>query len=305
MTTILVGMLPSWRRALSGENKSPETIKSYVDTARRLDAYLTREGLPVGADGIRAFLTAERERTSDWTAQKHYRNLSVYFSWLTREPDTGVSDNPMTRIAKPKVSEQAPEFFSEAELAALLRVTKGDGFEARRDHAIIRSFIDCGVRVSGLANLRFDPADDDATDVFLDQNRLRVRLKGGNIWWVPIGRRTVAALDRYIRVRARHSRADSPWLWLGMVGHKVDHFGASGIRQMLTRRGGQAGVADCHPHKFRATFADSWLAAEGNIDDLMSVAGWKSMAMPLRYARGRRVARAADAHRRLSPGDRL
>jgi len=37
----------------------------------------------------------------------------------------------------------------------------------------------------------------------------------------------------------------------------------------------------------------------------MNVAGWKSISMPLRYAKGRGIARAADAHKRLSPGDRL
>jgi integrase len=74
---------------------------------------------------------------------------------------------------------------------------------------------------------------------------------------------------------------------------------------MVKRRGMEASVQNCYPHRFRHTFADSWLAQGGNVDDLMNVAGWKSIAMPLRYAKGRGVARAAEAHKRLSPGDRL
>ncbi len=70
---------------------------------------------------------------------------------------------------------------------------------------------------------------------------------------------------------------------------------------MVKRRGKEAGVQNCYPHRFRHTFADSWLAAGGNVDDLMNVAGWRSIAMPLRYAKGRGVARAAEAHKRL-PG---
>jgi integrase len=88
-------------------------------------------------------------------------------------------------------------------------------------------------------------------------------------------------------------------------GHHVAHFGDSGIRAMLRRRGKQAGVQNCYPHRFRHTFADSWLALGGNVDDLMNVAGWKSISMPLRYAKSRGIARAAEAHKRLSPGDRL
>jgi len=139
----------------------------------------------------------------------------------------------------------------------------------------------------------------------LAQKRLRVTLKGGDIWWVPIGRRSAEAIDRYLRARARSRHAGSPWLWIGTRGHNVSHFGDSGIRAMLRRRGREAGVQNAHPHRFRHTFADAWLAAGGDVDSLMNVAGWKSITMPLRYAQGRGIARAADAHRRLSPGDRL
>jgi site-specific recombinase XerD len=300
---VLTALLPSWKLALDASNKSPETIKSYLDSVKRLEEYLAREGLPLDAPGIRGFLAAERDRTTAASAAKHYRNLSVYFRWLAAEGE--LDDNPMTRVEKPKVSEEAKPFFTEDELAALLKATKGQDFESRRDHAILRILIDTGVRVSGLADLRFHPTSDKDTDVFLEQQRLRVRLKGGEIWWVPIGSKAAAAIDRYLRIRARSKHAESPWLWIGTRGHDVGHLGASGIRAMLRRRGEQEGVQNCHPHRFRHTFADSWLGAGGNVDDLMNVAGWKSIAMPLRYAKGRGIARAAEAHKRLSPGDRL
>jgi site-specific recombinase XerD len=300
----LTGLLPSWELALSASNKSPATIVSYLDSVKRLDEFLTAQGLDLGPGAIRAFLAAERQRTSAGSAQKHYRNLSVFFGWAMREGDV-LDGDPMANVEKPKVSAQARPFFTETELAALLKATQGQDFEARRDHAIIRILIDTGMRVSGLAGLRFDPADESATDVFLAQRRLRIRLKGGDAWWVPVGARSCVALDRYLRARARHPHAASPWLWLGTRGHAVDHFGASGVRQMLARRGEEAGIQHCHPHKFRGTMADAWLAAGGTIDDLMSVAGWKSIAMPLLYAKGRKIARAAEAHRRLSLGDRL
>jgi site-specific recombinase XerD len=300
---ILAALLPSWKLALDAANKSPKTIISYLDSVKRLEAYLAAEGLPLESPAIRAFLAAERDRTSPASAAKHYRNLCVYFHWLLAEGE--IKEDPMVRVEKPKVPEEAKPFFTEAELAALLKVTQGKDFEARRDHAIIRILIDTGLRVSGLADLRFSPTNDKEMDVFLDQRRLRVRLKGGQIWWVPIGSKTAVAIDRYLRIRTRSRHVGSPWLWIGTRGHDVAHFGDSGIRAMLRRRGKEAGVQNCHPHRFRHTFADSWLAAGGNVDDLMNVAGWKSIAMPLRYAKGRGVARAAEAHKRLSPGDRL
>ncbi len=169
----------------------------------------------------------------------------------------------------------------------------------------MRVFIDTGVRVSGLAGLRYSPEDEDQTDVFLRDRRLKITLKGGRQTFIPIGAKTAAALDRYLRARARHAQASSPWLWLGIRGTGVHHMTSSGVQQMLERRGREAGVQDVYPHRFRHTFADSWLANGGNVDDLMTIAGWTTYDMPLRYARGRGQARAADAMRRLSPGDRI
>jgi len=244
---------------------------------------------------IRAFLRAERERASPATAQRHYRNLHVWFAWLEAEGE--IDESPMRRVDKPKVPVAVKPFFEDKEIEALLKSASGSSFEDRRDAAIMRVLVDTGVRVSGLAGLQLD-------DVMLGQKRLRVRLKGGDVTYVPVGRRTAAALDRYVRSRARQPGASSPWLWL-QLRNRAGHFTHTGIRQMLERRGRQAGVTAVTPHRFRHTFADQWLAAGGNVDDLMSIAGWKSITMPLAYARGRGVSRAAQAHERLSPGDRF
>jgi site-specific recombinase XerD len=303
-------LLPSWELSLDSSNKSPKTIISYTSSVRSLGAYLRQHSMPAGLDDvgpehIRAFLVGERERTSAATAQRHYRNLSVYFNWLESEGElTGA--NPMRRVEKPKVPAAVKPFLGDAEIKALLEVCSGQEFEARRDTAIIRVLADTGMRVSGLAGLRFSATDDDRTDVFLTQKRLRVTLKGGDTTWVPVGRKTASAIDRYLRTRAKRPRAASPWLWLGVRnGSRGEHLTDTGIRQMLERRGKLAGVQDVHPHRFRHTFADKWLELGGNVDDLMTVAGWKSITMPLAYAKGRGIARAAVAHERLSPGDRL
>jgi len=305
----MTALLSSWELALEEGGKSPKTIVSYLKSVRALAAYLAANSLTddieqSGPAEVRAFLASEIKRTSAVSAQVHYRNLRVWFGWLAREGERH-TPNPMLNVDKPKAPEKVKPFLIDADMAALLKAASGQDFESRRDTALLRILMDTGVRVSGLANLRYDPKDDDKTDVFLSQKRLRVTLKGGRQTWVPIGAKSAAAIDRYIRVRARHSAHESPWLWLGTRGHDVGHMTDSGIRAMLKRRGLQAGVRGVHPHRFRHTFADNWLALGGNVDDLMSVAGWETYDMPLRYAKGRGVERARLAHARLSPGDRF
>jgi site-specific recombinase XerD len=311
----LTSLLDSWGTSLEAEHKSSKTIASYISSVRLLAAYLDASGLPsgtesTGANEVRQFLAGQLARVkpngqpySPATAQLHWRNLRVWFGWLVAEGERQAA-SPMLSIARPKAPVRVRPFFTDDDLTALLRACSGDTLEARRDTALIRILIDTGVRVSGLANLRYSQ-DETASDVFLKAKRLRVRLKGGAETWIPMGPKTAKAVDRYIRTRNRSTFSGSPWLWLGTRGRGVEHMTDSGIRAMLNRRGQQAGVQNVYPHRFRHTFADQWLSNGGNVDDLMNVAGWSTYDMPLRYARGRGIERAQKAHQQFSPGERI
>ncbi len=300
----LAAMLDSWIRALEGENKSPYTIRSYGDSVRALIRHYGEHATTaVTADDIRGFLGTELARISPASVAVHYRNLRVFFGWLAAEEPSLVPASPMTRVGRPAVAPRHKPPFSEDELRALLKAAGGGAMEDRRDAAIMRILIDTGMRVSGLAGLRLRYADrgEEKTDVLLGQRQLIIRLKGGAETAVPVGRKTVAAIDRYLRGRPLHPHADAGWLWLGPRGQLTTW----GIRQMLARRGAQAGVADVHPHRFRRTFAHDWLHQGGQESDLMKIAGWSTRDMIEVYAGELAAGRARSAHARLSPGDRI
>lgn len=61
--------------------------------------------------------------------------------------------------------------------------------------------------------------------------------------------KAIKALDRCLRVRARHPHAALPHLWLGQKGRMTD----SGVTQALRRRGVAAGDPRLHAHLFRHT----------------------------------------------------
>lgn len=308
--TPLTSLVASWMIALDEAEKSPHTKRNYGDTMRAFINWLEREGNPTDSEGVtaehcRLFLIHEKNRTSPASAMTRYRYLRVFWNWVIREKER-TTESPMTNVDPIKVDEKAKTYFDDDQLKALLAACSGGPvFVDRRDVAILRIFMDVGTRVSGMANLRYHPTDEDLTDVFLTKKRLRIRLKGGRELWVPLGKKAALALDRYLRVRVKHDEADSPWLWLGQRGPGRAHMTDSGIRQMVTRRGEQAGVQGAHPHRFRRTFADDYLEGGGTVDGLMAIAGWSSYDMPKLYAGERAAERARQMHDRLSPGDRI
>jgi len=317
-------------RALDGflqakrvEGLSPNTLRNYTKSLERFYEFLRSDPdvAYITADHVRAFLdhlmttrlpqpgAAYREPKvlSPKTIRNVHTCLSSLWTWAVAE---GLAETHIVRavkVANPKPA--AIEPYTETEIRRLLdslthslswRSSPDTSTEIPlrrqlRDRAVLLFLLDTGVRASELCNLCIGQVD-------LVRGSATVRGKGrldsgrGKERRIRFCRSTSRAISRYLLERNALGREDAR-LFVDRDGIRLDR---RVLAKHLKRLGERAQVAKVTVHRFRHTFAITYLRNGGDVYTLQELLGHTSMEMVRRYLK---LAQADidAAHRRASP----
>jgi integrase/recombinase XerD len=255
-------------------------------------------------------LSGKQKPLSNKTVYNYWVTLKSFFSWC--EGTDLAEGSPMTTIPRPKFQENPVEPFTRDEIEAVLKACKfaraaetngRQGFKMmrptfRRDSALVYLLLDTGVRASEACSLRI-------RDVDLNTGEVTIRhgadggAKGKKGRTVIIGKRTRHTLWRYLVEREDKDEEQAP-LFVTLKGNRLNR---DSLRLLIRRLGERVNVKNCHPHRFRHTFAIRYLRSQGDVFTLQVLLGHKSLEMVRRYARIARIDLERN-HALASPVDR-
>ena len=156
-------LIDGWTLHLQAANRSPKTIRSYVDTVRdSLGQFLLTMGCPLNVAEIRSqhlasYQADQLRRFSAGTAALRHRTLKVFFTWLVREGE--IPSSPMANLAPPTVGEIEVPVIPIEDMRKLLATCANANFDDRRDATMIRLFYDTGLRLAEMAGLQVGDVD--------------------------------------------------------------------------------------------------------------------------------------------------
>jgi len=264
-------------------DKTPHTRRAYfADVASWLDwcRRTTVDPLDARRADVDAWKATITVTTKDGTvrtasASTVARRLAAVSSWYQYLEDNDVAErNPVSAVKRPRVDRQSPfPALTEADTAALLghaddRARRNGSEASCRDAALVSMMFHTGLRVSGLTTARLD-------DLGYERGHriLRYTKKGQTRDIVPLVPPVLAALDRYLAVRAARAgagvaRLAGPLFVTAPHPHDPARPGGKPLTQRdvwltLRRLAKQAGIAAADtitPHTGRRTVATTLLA---------------------------------------------
>ncbi|MCS1384819.1 tyrosine-type recombinase/integrase [Lysinibacillus sphaericus] len=244
--------------------KSPNTIKAYKQSLLKFAEWL--EGSGTNLQGYArtdvqqyiAYMQANKRAASGVNLE--LAAIKVFSRYVGK---MDAMEN-LRVIKAEKATDKAPKWLERTKVNTILRET--DRKSNKRDHAIVQTLLNCGLRVSELVSL--DIADYEASE---RKGSIRVVGKGNKERYIPLNADVRHAINAYLAQRSDSEVA----LFLSAYGKRIS---VRSVQAMLQQYG-------VHPHQLRHTFVKRLIDTGADIPTIQLLTGHSNAEMVTWYAR--------------------
>ncbi len=202
-----------------------------------------------------------------------------------------IEHDPARSIAFPRLPKRLPRTLPEPELGGALDRVNGDDPASLRDRALLELTYSSGLRLSELTGLRHGDFDRAAELV-------RVRGKGRRERLVPVGRRALDALERYLSAAGTRGAGARTPVFVNARGAALSN---RTVQRVVARRLGEvARGLKVSPHSLRHSFASHLLDHGADLRAIQELLGHRSLASTQVYTHVSR-ARLRKAYEQSHP----
>ena len=251
---------------------SPNTLDAYIRDLLKLINYLEDEDKrleDVELSDLQHFAASLHDIGIHPRSQcRILSGVRSFFRFLELEGYR--DDDPSELLESPVLGEHLPEVLSAEEVDMLESSIDLSKWEGHRNRAIIEVLFSCGLRVSELVNLKL-------SDLFLQEQYVRVVGKGSKERLVPISPRAIKELDYWFMDRRvmKIKPGEEDYVFLNRRGA---HLTRVMILIMIKQQAEAAGIQKTiSPHTLRHSFATALLEGGADLRAIQAMLGHESI----------------------------
>lgn len=253
---------------------SENTVNSYCSDVDKFFEYWANLGdvsniRSVDSENIKGFISQEMEKGLSKRSQARLvSSLKAFFKFLVNE--SIIELDPCVLIDSPKIKPYLPEVLSQDEVVRIIEGVDLSQPEGHRNRAILETLYSCGLRVSELVNLKY-------SDIFFDQEFLRIIGKGNKQRLVPLGRPAADAIRLYLQTRSLLpvKKGSEDNVFLNRRGGRITR---EMVFLIVKKSAAEAGVDKViSPHTFRHSFATHLVENGADLRAVQEMLGHESI----------------------------
>jgi site-specific recombinase XerD len=267
MTNVMI----NFRRHLKRRNYSPHTVKYYLNVLKQYVVWLALPLEQATSAQIDQYIDHLHDKRMEASSINLYLAIiRVFYAYLKYDEKINVV-NPVKSGNRLRVPKALPRFLREEDLARLFNAIKG-----KRDAAMFKLMLRCGLRVEEVAHLTMDAID-------LKRRRIVVyHGKGLKDRVVYMSDDARDAIDTYLKQRSQY-RIKRVFL-VEKGTYKGKPISVRGIQKRIEYYAKKTGIkVSCH--RLRHTMATQLLNAEAEVETIQDLLGHNWITTTQRYCR--------------------